>query len=206
MPATDRDLLVIEPLLFRDVGFAATTLVRGTGSIASGVLTISGGNLPSLGVAPGHVAVVDGVPLEVLGLSGAGATVSLLRLSAGAAPITPGNQSNKPASVASFGPHIRLVHEGLLRDLGLDAPTAGATGGPGESAITNPESLTLAGALGTLFMVWAAVDSQRGRERTEHYRRRFNDERSRVRVLVDLDGDGLPDCARTFNQCQVNRG
>ncbi len=205
MPATDRDLLVVEPLLFRDVGFAASTLARGTGSITAGVLTISGINLPSLGVTTGHVAIVDGVPLEVLAPSGSGVTVSLLRLSSSASPITPGNQASKPASVASFGPQIRLAHNRLLQSLGLDDATAQAMNGPNEAAITNPEALTLAGTLAALAFIWAAADSERARLRADQYDRRARDEAQRVRVLIDLDADGLPEAARTVNSARLIR-
>lgn len=205
MPATDRDLLVLEPLLFRDVGFAATTLARGTGSLNAGLLTISGLNLPSLGVSTGHVAVIDGVPVEVIGTSGSGVTVSLLRMSSSSPVITPGNQTSKPASVSSFGPQIRLAHDRLIRDLELDAASALATGGPGESAITNPEALTMAGALAALALIWSGADSDRARERAEHYHRRAREERGRVRVLIDLDGDGLPEAARGLNIARMER-
>ncbi|MBX3385657.1 MAG: hypothetical protein KF768_03720 [Phycisphaeraceae bacterium] len=206
MPATDRDLLVLEPLLFRDVGFAATMIARGTGSLNAGLLTISGLNLPALGITTGHVAIIDGLPVEVLATSGSGVTVSLLRPTDASPPINPGNQTSKPASISSFVPHIRAVHDQLIRDFGLDPASAALAPSAIESSITNPEALTRASALGALALIWGAIDTDRARERAALYRRRFAAERERVRLFLDLDGDGLPEAVRTLVSAQLTRG
>ena len=67
MFATDRDLLALEPNLFRDVGWVSQRLVVGTGSISGTTLTMSAQDVAfdGAGVGAGSVVVVDSAAYEV---------------------------------------------------------------------------------------------------------------------------------------------
>src|SRR5689334_13428715 len=84
MFATDRDLLLIEPNLFRDAGIAGQRLLKGTCDISGTTLTLTAQDvdLAAANIGPGHVALVDGTPYEVLTrLTSTTATVSRPRAS-----------------------------------------------------------------------------------------------------------------------------
>lgn len=215
MFATDRDLLVLEPGIFRDVGWAAQSRLRATGSVASGVLTVTGVNFAGLGVTTGHVVVFDGVPMEVLTrLSNTTLGVSLIRADGGGAgaAITPGDASNRSVSIATFAPQIEIVHRQILRMAGIGEDRPGADGSvTGESAIVNPAGLRLLESLGALHLVFASAASVAGDGssamlRAKMYRERFDAERARVGVILDLDGDGLADARRTLQLARLIRG
>jgi hypothetical protein len=211
---TDRDLLTLEPNLFRDVSFLGQQVFRGTCSIVAGVLTAETGDLAAAGVTAGHVAVIDEIPYEIIErTSDTTAAVSLARPARDSTTIVPPDLSSRPAIVTSFAPQIALVHGQLLRLLGLDASTVAADASgrsPGESAITNPDELRLSGALGTLHLVYSAAsalfgpDSPAGR-RSEMYRLRSAAERRRARIQIDTDNDGRADATRTLAVIQLVR-
>src|SRR3954470_14123560 len=68
MFASDRDLLAMEPNLFRDVGWVGQRLVSGTGGVAGTTLTLTAQDVDfeDGGVGAGCVVLVDGAPYEVL--------------------------------------------------------------------------------------------------------------------------------------------
>jgi hypothetical protein len=78
MFTTDRDLLTLEPTLFRDISWLAQTLALGTGSLSGGTLTLDDPLLAGIGVAAGHVVMVDRIPLEVLSITGDGPDAPLM--------------------------------------------------------------------------------------------------------------------------------
>lgn len=214
MFATDRDLLVIEPALFRDVGFAALVRGRATGSIASGVLTVSGINLAALGVDAGSVVLVNDVALEVIErLSAATASVSLLRASAAAPAVAPANLASASVVVPTFAPQIQAAHARILRAAGLDpqAPEIGASGTtPGEAMILNTEALRAVECLGALEAIYRAASALGGPDspeakRADQYAQRYERELRRTGVVLDLDADGAPDARRAAGLTRVRR-
>lgn len=208
MLATDRDLLVYEPNLLRELGWASQRLVRATGAISGTTLTISAYDvdLAAAGVGPGHVVVIDGAPLEIVErLSATTATVSRLRADPAGPAIAPSPMSGKPASIATFSPQIALVGGQILRLLGLE-PTD-------EARVTNPDSLRRLVSLGALHLAYTAASAAGGEQgwssrtwsRGQYYLQRFADERERAEARVDLDGDGIPDACRRLNVAQLVR-
>lgn len=172
-PTTDRDLLALEPALFRDIAFLGQVLFRNNVSLTAGVLTAAAGSFADSQLAPGHVIVIEDRPLEIIERTSATtATVSLIRPTPDAAPIVPANFTARPGLVVSFAPQIALIHAELLHLLGLSNP---AEGDPTESDILNPADL----------------------RRADMYRIRFNAERRRLRIHLDTDGDGQADAIRT---------
>jgi hypothetical protein len=199
---TDRDLLALEPDLFRDVGFLAQRLINATGSITSGKLNITGGDFAAAGVTVGHVVVHGSQPLEItLRNSATQVNVSLLRVRTDDPPINPPNAGAAAAVVFTFAPQIAAAHAGLLMMLGLPEAGTGAFGEVDETAITNPGELRMLETLLALRTIWAAAAAVGGAgssaaARAEQYRLRAAHERSCVRARLDLDGDGVPDAER----------
>lgn len=215
--AKDRDLLGLEPNVFRDVSWAGQQLVRGTGVIASGELTIDSVDLVARGVSVGMVAVVNGLALEITGFNGpTRARVSLLRESAADGSRVVANVTGATASVTSFGPQVAIVHRQVLRMMGIESDEATASAdGLGtivrERQITNSADLVLLESLGALHLIYSAasallgVDSPAG-QRAEMYRERFARERFRSSARIDTDGDGVADAVRRANVVMLVRG
>lgn len=213
MFAKDRDLLVVEPNLFRDVGWLSQRVLRGTGAISGTTLSISAadGGFDTAGVGAGSVVVVDGVSCEVIErLSATQATISRPRVGALDPVLPPAAVTGKDTVVFTFAPQIAAVHGEILARLGIRGGDE-IGDGPAESAITNPAALVRLEVLGALAMVWGAASALTGREspaaeRAEWYRQRFERERQSVRVRLDLDGDGAADAARHAASARLVRG
>lgn len=219
--AVDRDLLVLEPSLFRDVAWAGQTLASAAdAAIAGTTLTSASSDFEAAGVDAGHVAVVGGTSLEVLERLGATTLrVSLLREGDAGPALPPAAVSGAPLVIATFGPQLRAAHEELMRSLGIEPgadpeaepdPGVGA-GAPTEASIVNPRALARAEALGAMRLILAGAAATTGEGSTlwvksEHYRERLMAERRRVRALVDLDGDGAADATRRIDASQFVRG
>lgn len=214
MFASDRDLLAVEPNLFRDVAWLSQRLLRGTGSISGTTLTISAadGALDTAGAGPGSVVVVDGVAYEVIErLSATQASISRPRASALDPILPPAAVSGKDTGVITFAPQIAAVHTEILARLGIGVGVGEEPDGPTEASITNPAALVRLEVLGTLAMVWGAAAALQGQgspaaERAEWYRARFGRERESVSVRLDLDGDGQTDAARHLGSTRMVRG
>ncbi len=208
----DRDLLALEPSLFREVGWLGQTLFTANATLTGGTLTLVGRTLAGTGVGPGHVVTHGRTSYEVLAVPQSDRMiVSLLRATSAAPAIVPGDAGSAPASVVTFAPQIAIVHRQILRMLGVRA--SGDALEPGEineTRITNPDELKLVEALGTLHLIYAAAASPTGTdspaaERARSYRERFVKERWSARARVDLDGDGVGDAERSLNLSHLQR-
>lgn len=212
MFATDRDLLVLEPNLFRDVGWLGQRLVQGTGSVSGTTLTVAGVDLAALGVTAGHVVVVDGASLEVIArLSATTLTVSRVRAEADSAVVPPAAGTGLAVVITTFRPQIALVHRQVLRMLGVAAVGEDAAGEISEAQIVNAEDLRLVEAAGALHIVLASAAALAGPQsalgqRAEAFKRMFAAERGRVSARIDVDGDGVADAQRYLNAMQLFRG
>ncbi len=213
MFASDRDLLLLEPNLFRDVGWVGQRLTRASSSSVSGTtLTLTSPDVPldAAGVEAGNVAIVNGVGYEVVArLSSTQLTISRPRARLDDPVQPPSPATGVEAFVHTFAPQLAIVHAQLLRMVGIEPDDPASE--PGPSRIVNPTALTRIEALGALFMVFAAASAAAGPEspagkRAEFYRLRFAEERERAVVRLDLDGDGVADATRRFNVVQFVRG
>lgn len=213
MFATDTDLLLLEPNLFRDVTWTGQRLITGSARIASGVLKLQSSDVPldSVGITPGCIVLVGLTPYEVLEIHDAtDAAISRPRADRDDPAIPMADlETDTPTIVASFAPQIAIIHRQVLRMLGIE-PEHPAEGMPTEADITNPRALAVLEALGALHLIYAAAGAltpagSPANQRAEHYRRRFGEERARCRVEVDTDGDGLPDSTRMLNMIQFTR-
>ncbi len=209
----DRDLVVLEPGVFRDAAWTAQRVMSGVGDVSGTALTLTSGgpDFVSAGVDVGMVVLIDSAPAEVIErVSATALTVSRVRGDADdpARPLV--SAAGVKVEVFTFGAALEGVHRRVLRMLGIE-PGGGVGDALTESAITNPEALTRLEALGALHAIYAAasaagpVGAAMG-ERAEAYRVRFSEERQRAAARVDLDGDGVPDATRRLNVIQFVRG
>lgn len=205
MFATDRDLLALEPNLFKDIAWAGQRLILCTGSIAGTTLTIAPGDadFATAQVAPGHVALVDGIAYEVVEvLTSTTATISRLRPDPTGPVLPPDAGTGLVVSISSFAPQLNLVHNQVLRLLDIEPTDPDAL--PNESSITNPRALIPIECVTTLHLIYTAAAALATPastlwHRVAHYRGRIAEERPRVAALIDLDNDGHPDATRRLS-------
>ncbi len=151
MFATDRDLLAIEPNVFRDAGVAGQRLLKGACDIGGTTLTLTAQDVDfaAADIGPGHVALVDGTPYEVIArLTSTTATISRIRAGAADPVQPPSPATGKPVEIWTFAPQIAAAHRLLLRMLGIDPEDPPAPFQVTEQNITNPASLAPIEALG----------------------------------------------------------
>ena len=212
MFAHDRDLLAIEPNVFNEVSWVGQRLVKGTGDLDDGVLTLAtfDRDFVVAGVDVGHVAVINNIAYEVIDrVSATEVEVSRCRASVDAAAVWPSDVTGASVEVRTFGPQVGMTHDLVLRLLGLESGEV--VGSLGEGAVVNGASLSRVEALGALHLVYAAAGSLSGPgsalwERSEMYRRRFAAERQTAAARVDTDGDGVADATRRMNVVWFVRG
>lgn len=208
MFAQDRDLLILEPALLRDVGWAGQRTLSVNATLAGVTLTLASGSFTDAGVAPGSVALFDGLAVEVVDVaSPTEATVSLMRARRDGPTLPPPPAANRPLRVYSFAPQLALVHRAVLVMAGVDPDGQGPLT---ESSITNPNDLVRLEALGALELIYAAADPGAGAgishaERAAMYRTRFQEERARASVFIDFDADGIPEARRHLALMHLTR-
>jgi len=208
--ASDRDLLAFEPSLFRDIAWAGQRRIDGAlASTAGATLTSAASDFDAAAIDPGFVAVLDGATLEVLDRPSATTlTVSLLRDDPAGPAIPPPAFTGASLTITTFLPQITLVHDTLLRTVGIEPADPAAS--PGAASITNPAAVARVEAIGALHLIFsAAAVTADGRAilwtKAGLYRDRFAALRRRLAVGVDLDGDGRPDATRRPNTLQFIR-
>ncbi|MFG0246717.1 MAG: hypothetical protein ACF8MF_11785 [Phycisphaerales bacterium JB052] len=210
MFSQDRDLVVHEPGLMRDVGWAGQRRLSVQGSVVGTQLTLASGSLEDAGVSAGHVVVFDDVTLEIVSVdSVTTATVSLMRGDVSGAAVPPIAASNRSVVVYDFSAQRAIVHTQVLAMLGIDAE-GDAVFGLDETLITNPGALTRLEALGTLHLIYAGASapsraSDRYAQRAELYRQRYQRERESVVAMIDTDGDGIAEVTRRPNAFVLGR-
>lgn len=208
MFAQDRDLLILEPALLRDAGWAGQRTLSVNATLAGTTLTLASGSFADAGVEAGSIALFDGLAVECTAVTGpTTATVSLLRARRESNPVPPPAASNRPLRVYSFAPQRELVHRAVLTMIGVDPDGVGPLT---ESSVTNPGDLVRLEALGTLEVIYAGADPAAGapvahQHRAAMYRQRFHEERARVCAFIDLDADGIPDCRRSLSVFNLTR-
>lgn len=216
MVATDRDVLAVEPNVFRDIAWAGQRLVSGSGSTIGGVLTQTPGlydvSFVDADVGTGHVVVHAGVALEVVARIGAtSVTVSRIRASTSDPVIPVADTGASQTVVYTLAPQIRMVTDQVYRLLGVAA--TGSALGPNQLVpehVYDIGDIRRAVVMGTLHMAYsasAALSSEGSplHQRTELYRRMFALERERAVVRFDADGDGEPEFTRRMNIMRFER-
>jgi len=208
--AKDRDLLALEPGLLREAAWSGQRLVSATDAAVSGtVLTSPSSDLEAAQVEAGHVAQVEGVPLEVTArLSPTQASVSLMRATPEASPIPPTPATDASLAVYTFAPQIEQIHRELLRAVDVDPD--GGEGTVDQSAVLNPEAVARVESLGALYLIYASAAMKADASsplgvKARLYAERFARAREALRVELDLDGDGTSDASRAARMTQMVR-
>lgn len=196
--ATDRDLLILEPNLFRDLPFVSQQRFTSTDAeLTNASLSSASANFTSLGVTTGDVVLVNDQPLEVLARNHATTlSVSMIRNRITDAAIVPADVSEATLVVRTFGPQITLVHDMLMAMLSIDRDDPDAL--LGEDAITSTQTMTQLETLATLERIFSAAQALTGDNETvtakaRHYHHAFRQVRVAAYVQIDSDGDGTAD-------------
>ncbi|MDF1808920.1 MAG: hypothetical protein P1U42_04415 [Phycisphaerales bacterium] len=208
MFAKDRDLVVLEPGLHRDIAWMGQRLLSGIGSLVGTALSINSGSFVDAGIESGHVVLFDDVVLEVVSVeSDLQATVSLMRADTSSNAIPGIDASNQKVEVYGYGPQIGIVHRQVLGMIGINVDDEN---GLSEDAVTNPGALVRLEALGALHLIYSGAgasgrNGQKFDQRARMYRERFASERERVIAMIDLNGDGIAESTRRPNAFVLDR-
>ncbi len=206
MFASDRTLLALEPMLFRDVLFLSQRLTAGICSTSESTLTASMLNPDFLvaGIRPSHIITIEEVSFEIAEVSGSDTLkISRLRERDDGELIPPPTLSGRPFSIHTFGPQLALAHAQVLNMLSL-APAGTTSPLVSEDALLNKADfatfeahlalkhlLTSAGTLSRDTPALAALRSSLDAAiRTAH---------QTLIAHIDLNGDGAPDSQRRLN-------
>lgn len=202
MLTADRDLLAIEPDLFRDLGYLAQRRLVTTATLSAGKLTTASDQLAALGIGAGDVVLFGGLPLEVIErLSPGELTVSLLRARRTGPPLHPPAAGSSPAVFFTFAPQIAAAHDALLAVFGLARAGSAMPGEPDETRIVNADDLRGLETALAMQLIYAAAAALSGPDspqaaRAAHYHRVAASIRALARARLDLDGDGIADAER----------
>ena len=209
MFAKDRDLVVLDPAVFRDAAWAGQVSASGEGTVSGTTLSAPGLDFEAAGVEAGGVVVIGAGVYEIVSRDSATAlTVSRMRAAESGPTLPPSVSGAVSFSVVGFGAQIADTHRRLLRMLGVGEDGTGAS--VEASAILNGADLVRLESLGALHVIWAGVSAAGGPEsvegkRAEMFRVRFDAERRVASAVIDTDGDGVGDTRRRFGVIGVVR-
>jgi hypothetical protein len=204
--STDADLLGYEPNVFAELPFASQRKLKVTDAALSGVnITSATGGFSML--AAKQVAVLEASAAEsqshaIASITGNTALMLATR------PVGLSVSTGITLSVRTLCPQATLVHEELLRAMGIDPDDPDAE--VNESAIVSVELMRRLEALGTLSRAYTAAvalvgDNSGVHAKATEYTARFRRALAGAQVLIDLDGDGRPDAWRTPGTAQLLR-
>lgn len=212
--STDRDLLVLEPMLFNDVAFAAHKRLEVTDGVVSGTsLTSATADFEAAQIDAGDVVLIADVACEVISRQGPGELiVSRLRGALAAAQIPPGDGAALTVIHRTFEPQAQIIHDELLRILGIDPDGAGPPGSPTEDAIVSLSVMRNLEALKTMAHIYESAIALGAEEnnavftaRAERYRNRYRLASRQSLVRLDLDGDGAADASKDMSLMELLR-
>lgn len=120
--STDRDLLALEPTLFHDVPWVGQQRINVDDAYITGqTVSSDSADFVAAQVEAGSVVLIDKVAHEVIAVSAADTlTISRLRTRLADLPIPGEDGGPFTLSARTFAPQAELVHDGLLRLLGID--------------------------------------------------------------------------------------
>jgi hypothetical protein len=210
----DRDLLCIEPTIFLGGGFASRTRIAGNdGQLSSTAFTAPTADFIQAGLAAGMVlctwadAPEEPSSLEIVSVDTATSlTVSVLRESPDGEPIAPPAGASLGFFVRSYRPEIVRASQELAALLSRDGE-ARRQDVPAFLDAADLRETVAAGALAKIYAARTEGAAEGDAEwiKARHYRRVWEAARSRLRVAVDTDGDGLADETRTLSHVTLRR-
>ena len=200
----DRDLLVVEPTVFVGAAAVATTLLSVADAEVSGTsLTSATADFEANDIDEGHVAVVDGVPVEVVNrVADTQLSISLPRVSIEDGLIPPGDGTGLAFAVLTFERLIEQMQRELLKRVGVDGDHP--IDPLDETAILNPATVGRVLALRVIASAFAhaaalnPLDASLA-ERASHSRDAAERSLLQTVVVLDKDGDGIADATRRLD-------
>lgn len=211
--STDRDLLAIEPEVFIDAPLVSQQRVNVSDAILSGTsLSSVSADFNAAQVSAGSVVLVGRTPLEVVTVNDANTlTVSLLREQASGAAIPAAGLDGVDLELRhrTFTPQAGILHDMLLRLVGID-PDDPAGDALNEDAVVSLSLMSRLEALGTLELVYSSASALDVKDtplhrKAEYYRRQFAKARENSTVLLDTNGDGMPEERRSLGVIRMSR-
>lgn len=206
----DRDLIAIEPSIFNDVPFVAQQrLSVMDAAVNATTLTSATADFVSADVGSGAVVLVNGVIHEVIERTDANTLeVSLPRARPDDSSVPGPGGTGLTAEVRTFAPQAELVHDGLVRLLGIDPDDPSSE--LSESMLLSTTLLSRIEALGTLELVYSAAASLVGDNeallmKAGMHRRRYRMACSNAVILFDRDGDGEADLEVPLGSVRLER-
>lgn len=191
--SNDADLLAYEPHVFTDLPFASQRRLRVTDAAVDGTtVTSETGGFTT--VAAGQVVVIEALAYAIASIT----DDNTLELAA--APVELSTTTGLTLTVPTLAPQAALVHDELLRAIGIDVDDAGAD--ITEQSIVSTQLMRRLEAIGTLAHAYAAAvalvgDNETINTKADRYRQRYQRALNVAQVLIDADGDGLADAWRS---------
>lgn len=194
--ASDADLLACEPTVFTDVPLTNQQILQVTDAALSGVTVTSD---------TGGFSALEAEQVAVLRSGEADAAAFAIAsvdddhtLTLATAPSHFAVSTGLTLMGRTFAPQRQVIHEQLMRCLGLDPDGEDLD----ESAVVSVGLVRRLETLGTLWKVYEAGSTLLGDNtlmaaKTAQYGRHFNRALAGAVVLIDADGDGLADEQRT---------
>ncbi len=199
--SSDRDLLALEPGVFSDVPFLAQQRCAGNDGVVVGVtLHSTACDFEAAQVETGMVVLVAGVAHEVMSRTDAHTlSISQLRPNLSGPAIAGTVGSGLAVTVRTFAPQAALVHDVLLRLVGIEPDDPMCK--PNEDSLVSMSVMARLEALGTLERVFSAAaaiegDQQALWRKARQYQQEFQRALQRATILMDVNGDGLVDVRR----------
>ena len=209
--STDRDLLALEPMLFVDVPWVGQQRLSVDDALVDGVQVVSASaDFVAAQAEGGCVVLIQDLAHEVVSrIDAQTLEVSLLRTRLADAPIPGPGGGPWPMTLRTFAPQAELVHDGLLRLLGIDADVSDPAGLT-EDAVVCVSVMARLEAVGTLERVYSGAaalqgDNQMLLYKAGEYRKRFRHALAHTSVLLDTDGDGHADERRRLGIVRFQR-
>jgi len=199
--STDADLLAYEPHVFTDLPFAAQRLLRiSDAAVADTTVTSDTGGFAAL--SPGYVVICEAMSYAIESITDDN-TLELAQ-----APVDLSATEGLTLTVPTLAPQATLVHDELLRAIGIDVddPAASLT----EQSIVSRQLMQRLEAVGTLAHAYAAAvalvgDNETIHAKAERYRLRYRRALHVAQILIDTDGDGLADAWRSPGVARLTR-
>lgn len=210
MFTADRDLVVLEPVVFRDAAHLSQVLFAGMCSLDQTLVLTDAPPPECPEIAAGGVALIDGVAMEIVQRAGERElVVSLPRPDRAAAAVAWRTLASARIEVRGFSSLIAVVHRRLLADLGMSA--GGPNADVSREMVMNPDDWRNVETLGSLSLICTAAAAMRGDDdpmwgKAEHYRREHAAARRSLVVRVDRDADGVADRELRVQSGRLRRG
>jgi len=210
--ATDRDLLIAEPNVFRDLPMLSQQrLVTDDAHVTGVTLTSPTADFAEARVDAGGVVVLDGTAIEVVQRIDANTlSVSMIRGVNDALAIPPGDRVGATVQARTFEPQIERIHRELLERIGI------GTGGEQRETswtidmIVSVDRMVELETLGTLSRIYVMAQAMTGDNgplcnRANHYQRRFDQLMQRTHIRLDPGGDGRVDLTVPLGRVRLQR-